>query len=98
MWMGGVAPLGYDVKDKQLIVNPHEANVVREIFDQYLSLGSVAALKQYLDRRKLRTKLRTSADGQAFGGKPYSRDRPLTESPRAAVRRRVGHGSRSGTR
>jgi site-specific DNA recombinase len=73
MWMGGVAPLGYDVKDKQLIVNPPEARVVREIFDQYLALGSVAALKQYLDRRKLRTKLRTSASGQAFEGKLYSR-------------------------
>ena len=73
MWMGGVEPLGYDVKDRQLIVNPQEAKVVREIFTQYLSLGSVAALKQYLDQKKLRTKLRTSANGHAFGGKPYSR-------------------------
>jgi hypothetical protein len=73
MWMGGVAPLGYDVIDRQLIVNSEEAKVVREIFSQYLSLGSVAALKQYLDQKKLRTKLRTSASGHAFGGKPYSR-------------------------
>jgi site-specific DNA recombinase len=61
MWMGGVAPLGYEVKDRQLIVNPQEAKVVREIFARYLTLGSVAALKQYLDRKKLRTKVRTSA-------------------------------------
>ena len=73
MWMGGVAPLGYDVKDRQLIINPQEAKVVGEIFTQYLSLGSVAALKQYLDQKKLRTKLRTSANGHVFGGKPYSR-------------------------
>ena len=73
MWMGGVAPLGYDVKDRQLIVNPQEAKLVGEIFTHYLSLGSVAALKQYLDQKKLRTKLRTSANGHAFGGKPYSR-------------------------
>ncbi len=73
MWMGGVAPLGYDVKDRQLIVNPQEAKVVREIFTQYLMLGSVVALKQYLDHKTLRTKLRTSANGHAFGGKPYSR-------------------------
>ena len=73
MWMGGVAPLGYDVKDRQLIVNPQEAKVVQEIFTQYLSLGSVAALKRYLDQKKLRTKLRTSANGHAFGGRPYSR-------------------------
>ena len=39
MWMGGVAPLGYDVKDRQLIVNPQEAKVVREIFTQYLQPG-----------------------------------------------------------
>ena len=73
MWMGGVAPLGYDVKDRQLIVNPQEARVIRDIFTQYLSLGSVAALKQYLDQKNLRTKLRSSANGDAFGGRPYSR-------------------------
>jgi site-specific DNA recombinase len=73
MWMGGVAPLGYDVKDRQLIVNPQEAKVVGEIFTQYLRRGSVAALKQYLDQKKLRTKVRTSAQGRVFGGKPYSR-------------------------
>jgi hypothetical protein len=73
MWMGGVAPLGYEVRDRQLIVNPQEAKVVREIFSQYLSLGSVATLKQYLDHKTLRTKLRTSANGHAFGGNPYSR-------------------------
>lgn len=44
--MGGVAPLGYEVKDRQLIVNSQEAKVVEEIFAQYLRLGSVAALKQ----------------------------------------------------
>jgi site-specific DNA recombinase len=47
--------------------------VVREIFTQYLSLGSVAKLKLYLDQKKLGTKLRSSANGHAFGGKPYSR-------------------------
>ena len=73
MWMGGVAPLGYDVRDRQLIINPAEAKVVGEIFTQYLSLGSVAALKQYLDRKKLRTKVHTSAHGRVFGGPAYSR-------------------------
>jgi hypothetical protein len=77
MWMGGVAPLGYDVKDRQLIVNPQEAKVVGEIFSQYLRLGSVAALKQYLDQKKLRTKVRTSTQGRVFGGKPYSRGENL---------------------
>ena len=72
MWMGGVAPLGYDVRERQLIVNPQEAKVVQEIFTQYRSLGSVAALKQYLDQTKQRTKVRTSSSGHVFGGKAYS--------------------------
>jgi site-specific DNA recombinase len=73
MWMGGVAPLGYDVRDRQLIINPAEAKLVREIFTRYLTLGSVAKLKDYLERKKLRTKVRTSSSGRVFGGKAYSR-------------------------
>jgi DNA invertase Pin-like site-specific DNA recombinase len=26
MWMGGIPPLGYDVKDRHLIINPKEAH------------------------------------------------------------------------
>jgi site-specific DNA recombinase len=32
MWMGGNVPLGYDVKDRKLIVNETEAPAVRTIF------------------------------------------------------------------
>ncbi|MBS0250623.1 MAG: recombinase family protein, partial [Proteobacteria bacterium] len=32
MWMGGNVPLGYDVKDRKLIVNEVEAETVRMIF------------------------------------------------------------------
>ena len=41
MWMGGIVPLGYDHKDRQLHVNEAEAQQVRHIFDQYLRLRSV---------------------------------------------------------
>lgn len=34
--MGGTLPLGYDVKDKELIINEKEAKIVRHIFDRYL--------------------------------------------------------------
>ena len=44
MWMGGLVPLGYDLKGRQLVVNPKEAKIVQEIFAQYLRLGSVAEL------------------------------------------------------
>ena len=41
MWMGGNVPLGYDVKDRKLIVNEVEAETVRLIFRRYAELGSV---------------------------------------------------------
>jgi site-specific DNA recombinase len=73
MWMGGVVPLGYDLKAKKLVINDKEAKIVREIFEQYLVLGSVLELKKHLDRKRIHTKVRTSADGRTFGGERYSR-------------------------
>jgi site-specific DNA recombinase len=41
IWMGGPVPLGYDVHQRKLVVNPDEASSVRRIFECYLELGSV---------------------------------------------------------
>ena len=41
MWMGGNPPLGYDVKDRKLVVNGAEAETVRYIFRCYQELRSV---------------------------------------------------------
>ena len=46
----GNVPLGYDVKDRKLIVNETEASTVRVIFRGYAELGSVALLRAELDR------------------------------------------------
>jgi site-specific DNA recombinase len=35
MWMGGWAPLGYDIKDRKLIVNEGQAELVRSIFTRF---------------------------------------------------------------
>jgi DNA invertase Pin-like site-specific DNA recombinase len=35
MWMGGWAPLGYDVKERKLLVNEIEAELVRSIFVRF---------------------------------------------------------------
>ena len=44
MWMGGVVPLGYQVRDRKLIIDEMEAAVVRMIFERFLELGSTALL------------------------------------------------------
>lgn len=40
MWTGGPTPLGYDIKEKKLIINQEEAEVVKFIFDDYLKTKS----------------------------------------------------------
>jgi DNA invertase Pin-like site-specific DNA recombinase len=73
MWMGGNVPLGYDVKDRKLVVNETEASTVRLIFRRYSELGSVALLKAELDREGVVSKRREGAGGALSGGKRFSR-------------------------
>ncbi len=51
LWMGGVPPLGYDARDRRLVVNEAEAAIVKLICKRYLELGCVRLLKDDLDRR-----------------------------------------------
>jgi DNA invertase Pin-like site-specific DNA recombinase len=44
MWMGGPLPLGYDVRDRLLIINDTEAALVRRIFDDFVSMGSATLM------------------------------------------------------
>ena len=41
LWVGGMAPLGYDTKDRKITVNRPEAETVRTIFQSYLRLSSL---------------------------------------------------------
>lgn len=40
MWTGGPLPLGYDSKNKKLVINKEEAEIVRFIFEDYRRTGS----------------------------------------------------------
>ena len=51
MWMGGAVPLGYENRDKKLVVLLDVAETVRVIYGRYLALGSVRRLKEELDDR-----------------------------------------------
>ena len=48
MWMGGWAPLGYDVKDRKLVINEAEAAIVRRIFERFVKIGSATMLAREL--------------------------------------------------
>ncbi len=63
MWMGGVPPLGYDVKDRKLVVNPKESKRVLSIYRRYLKLGSVPDLVADLKKEGIRGKSWTTQKG-----------------------------------
>src|ERR671917_183523 len=73
MRMGGPVPLGYDVKDKKLVINPEEAERVRTIFRRYLKLKSITKLIDDLRRRKILTKQSRRSNGSVRGGIPFAK-------------------------
>jgi DNA invertase Pin-like site-specific DNA recombinase len=48
MWMGGSVPLGYEVRDRKLVIVPTEAERVRWIYRAYRELGTVRLMQQRL--------------------------------------------------
>jgi site-specific DNA recombinase len=56
MWMGGWAPLGYDVQDRKLVVNEAEAAQVRRIFAGFVELESGTKLLRTLHAEGVTTK------------------------------------------
>jgi site-specific DNA recombinase len=56
MWMGGWAPLGYEVKDRKLVVSEADAKLVRSIFQRFLKVGSATRLARQLIAENLRNK------------------------------------------
>ena len=56
MWMGGWAPLGYDVTNRKLVVNETEAKLVRSIFQRFARIGSATKLAQQLIKEGARGK------------------------------------------
>ena len=71
--MGGIPPLGHDARDKKLVVNPIEAEIVRSLFRLYLELGTVKKLIEEAGRLKLVSKRRTRLGGRKTGGLPFTR-------------------------
>lgn len=73
MWMGGMPPFGYVVREKKLYPDPQEALLVRRIFQRYLDLGSVLPLKAELAADGIRSKSRVSRYGRTYGGATFGR-------------------------
>jgi site-specific DNA recombinase len=73
LWVGGMAPLGYETKDRKIIVVEEEAERVRTIFRGYIKLGSLDRLMADLRQRGIVTKVRSLKTGQTIGGIAFMR-------------------------
>jgi DNA invertase Pin-like site-specific DNA recombinase len=68
MWMGGSPPLGYVINDRQLIIEPQEAELVKKIFNLYLTCQSPLAVMQTLQQDGHTNKHWQTAAGHWRGG------------------------------
>ena len=77
LWMGGLAPLGYDPHPdsnrRELVVNETEAETVRRLFALYLEHGCLNATVEAVRKAGLRSKHRVFASGRQQGGAVFSR-------------------------
>ncbi|MER8583348.1 recombinase family protein [Mesorhizobium sp. M1423] len=73
MWMGGVVPLGYRVKNRKLVIDETEAQTVRHLFARYRTLKSVRDLVDEVASDGLSTRSRQRRDGSVAFTMPFGR-------------------------
>jgi DNA invertase Pin-like site-specific DNA recombinase len=73
IWMGGYPALGYDVKDRQLVINEAEAATVLRIFQRFTELRSATDLCRELAVDGITTKVWKTADGNVRNGTPMDK-------------------------
>jgi hypothetical protein len=90
--MGGVLPLGYEVRERKLVVNHDDAKTVRDIFERYIELGNARLLRNDLFQHGIVSSAKVSRKGTA-GVAISSHAAPFTTtSPTRSI------SARSGTR
>ncbi|APR98549.1 recombinase family protein [Wolbachia endosymbiont of Folsomia candida] len=66
LWMGSRVPLGYDAKDKKLIINEKEAELVKHIFERFADLKSIVKVTKELNEQGYQTKELKNKGGEEF--------------------------------
>jgi len=85
IWVGGPLPLGYALKDGELVVVADEAERVRLIFRRYLEVSGINELARDLKAKNICTRARPlRTTGTTRGGIPFGRG-PALPSPAQPV-------------
>ncbi|MDA5194982.1 recombinase family protein [Govanella unica] len=87
LWMGGVVPLGYDLQERQLVIDDADAEIVRWLYASYLELGSVRHLKEAAEQRGFRSRGRDPAQAR----RPFSRGQLYTLLKNPIYRGKIHH-------
>ncbi len=75
MWMGGNVPLGYEVKDRKLVINEKESQTIKLIYEKFLQCKSCSEVTYFINRSGHRTKRRKLRnDGGTSGGQMFDRN------------------------
>ena len=52
-WCAGVTPFGYKRENKRLVIEPREADIIRTIFETFVSTGVLAEVYELLKKKKM---------------------------------------------
>lgn len=72
IWMGGCPPLGYDIGDRNLVVNETEAALIRFIYTKFCETHSLADTTVAVNNAGYRTKYYVTRQGRKIGNKKFS--------------------------
>ncbi len=73
MWMGGKPPLGYDVKERKLVINEAEAKIVRILFHSYTETESITETVRDLNKQGFVTKTWIPNSGKLQKGQKFDK-------------------------
>jgi DNA invertase Pin-like site-specific DNA recombinase len=71
MWMGGCLPLGYECKDRKLIINQEEAKIIKFIYSKFVENESYCQVCKILNNAGYRTKIKKLKTGETVGGQMF---------------------------
>lgn len=73
IWMGGYPPLGYDPKNRELIINNKEAKIVKMIYQTFMETESVADTVRAMNSQGYKTKTWVTANGKTYYGGVFTK-------------------------
>ena len=83
IWMGGNPPLGYDPKERKLVINENEAKLVRIIYQRFLEVASPTEVARDMNEMGFKTKTWISESGKLHKGSGFTKRsiRHILENP-----------------